>query len=85
MIIVFSAERKPPYFNMNAMSALYHIAQNETPTINSPEWSDIFCYFVDQCLTKNPVDRPTSGKLLSVIEAMFFIQKKMSKLEKRVL
>uniref|UniRef100_A0A3B5LQG0 non-specific serine/threonine protein kinase n=1 Tax=Xiphophorus couchianus TaxID=32473 RepID=A0A3B5LQG0_9TELE len=24
------AERKPPLFNMNAMSALYHIAQNET-------------------------------------------------------
>lgn len=27
------AERKPPYFNMNAMSALYHIAQNESPTL----------------------------------------------------
>ena len=23
------AERKPPYFNMNAMSALYHIAQEQ--------------------------------------------------------
>lgn len=28
------AERKPPYFNLNAMSALYHIAQNESPTLN---------------------------------------------------
>lgn len=27
------AERKPPYFNMNAMSALYHIAQNDSPTL----------------------------------------------------
>lgn len=27
------AERKPPYFNMNAMSALYHIAQNDAPTL----------------------------------------------------
>ena len=27
------AERKPPYFNMNAMSALYHIAQNESPSL----------------------------------------------------
>uniref|UniRef100_A0A669DEC8 non-specific serine/threonine protein kinase n=1 Tax=Oreochromis niloticus TaxID=8128 RepID=A0A669DEC8_ORENI len=26
------AERKPPLFNMNAMSALYHIAQNESVT-----------------------------------------------------
>uniref|UniRef100_A0A4W5NAS5 non-specific serine/threonine protein kinase n=1 Tax=Hucho hucho TaxID=62062 RepID=A0A4W5NAS5_9TELE len=32
------AERKPPLFNMNAMSALYHIAQNE-----SPHHSDQFC------------------------------------------
>ena len=28
------AERKPPYLNMNAMSALYHIAQNEAPDLS---------------------------------------------------
>lgn len=33
-----AAERKPPLFNMNAMSALYHIAQNESPTLQSSEW-----------------------------------------------
>ncbi|KAI2651187.1 Serine/threonine-protein kinase TAO1 [Labeo rohita] len=32
------AERKPPLFNMNAMSALYHIAQNESPMLQSSEW-----------------------------------------------
>uniref|UniRef100_A0AAR2LY56 Serine/threonine-protein kinase TAO3 n=1 Tax=Pygocentrus nattereri TaxID=42514 RepID=A0AAR2LY56_PYGNA len=32
------AERKPPLFNMNAMSALYHIAQNDSPTLQSNEW-----------------------------------------------
>uniref|UniRef100_A0ABK0LSH7 Serine/threonine-protein kinase TAO3 n=1 Tax=Rattus norvegicus TaxID=10116 RepID=A0ABK0LSH7_RAT len=32
------AERKPPLFNMNAMSALYHIAQNDSPTLQSREW-----------------------------------------------
>lgn len=31
------AERKPPYFNMNAMSALYHIAQNDSPTLQVSE------------------------------------------------
>ncbi|MED6246801.1 Serine/threonine-protein kinase TAO3, partial [Ataeniobius toweri] len=31
------AERKPPLFNMNAMSALYHIAQNDSPTLQSNE------------------------------------------------
>lgn len=28
------AEKKPPYFNLNAMSALYHIAQNDSPRLN---------------------------------------------------
>ncbi|BES88078.1 unnamed protein product [Nesidiocoris tenuis] len=59
------AERKPPYFNMNAMSALYHIAQNDTPTLSAPEWTDIFKHFVQSCLQKNPSDRPTAHKLLS--------------------
>ena len=57
------AERKPPYFNMNAMSALYHIAQNESPTLSDPAWSDVFRHFVDACLQKNPLDRPTSERL----------------------
>ncbi|KAJ3589578.1 hypothetical protein NHX12_010423 [Muraenolepis orangiensis] len=39
------AERKPPLFNMNAMSALYHIAQNENPTLQSSDWSDFFRNF----------------------------------------
>ncbi|CAB1347957.1 unnamed protein product [Coregonus sp. 'balchen'] len=39
------AERKPPLFNMNAMSALYHIAQNESPTLQSSEWTDYFRNF----------------------------------------
>ena len=60
------AERKPPYFNMNAMSALYHIAQNESPTISSPDWSEVFRHFVDSCLQKNPCDRPTSERLTQV-------------------
>uniref|UniRef100_A0A5F8GVT9 non-specific serine/threonine protein kinase n=1 Tax=Monodelphis domestica TaxID=13616 RepID=A0A5F8GVT9_MONDO len=58
------AERKPPLFNMNAMSALYHIAQNESPTLQSNEWSDYFRNFVDSCLQKIPQDRPTSEELL---------------------
>lgn len=57
------AERKPPYFNMNAMSALYHIAQNEAPGLSDPAWSDVFRHFVDACLQKNPLERPTSERL----------------------
>ncbi|KAH7955797.1 hypothetical protein HPB52_003890 [Rhipicephalus sanguineus] len=57
-------ERKPPYFNMNAMSALYHIAQNDSPTLTGGEWSDVFRHFVNSCLQKNPADRPTAVNLL---------------------
>ncbi|XP_038161370.1 serine/threonine-protein kinase TAO2 isoform X2 [Cyprinodon tularosa] len=58
------AERKPPLFNMNAMSALYHIAQNESPVLQSNHWSDYFRNFVDSCLQKLSPDRPTSDVLL---------------------
>uniref|UniRef100_A0A8D3B2E9 non-specific serine/threonine protein kinase n=1 Tax=Scophthalmus maximus TaxID=52904 RepID=A0A8D3B2E9_SCOMX len=58
------AERKPPLFNMNAMSALYHIAQNESPVLQSNHWSDYFRNFVDSCLQKISQDRPTSDVLL---------------------
>uniref|UniRef100_M4AW17 non-specific serine/threonine protein kinase n=1 Tax=Xiphophorus maculatus TaxID=8083 RepID=M4AW17_XIPMA len=58
------AERKPPLFNMNAMSALYHIAQNESPMLQSNHWSDYFRNFVESCLQKLAQDRPTSDVLL---------------------
>lgn len=63
----FAAERKPPYFNMNAMSALYHIAQNDSPMLSAPDWSDVFRHFVDACLQKDPRDRPTSERLTQVL------------------
>ncbi|XP_022235603.1 serine/threonine-protein kinase Tao-like, partial [Limulus polyphemus] len=58
------AERKPPYFNMNAMSALYHIAQNDSPVLTGGDWSDIFRNFVELCLQKNPCDRLDASELL---------------------
>ncbi|XP_059147158.1 serine/threonine-protein kinase TAO3-like isoform X1 [Physella acuta] len=59
------AERKPPLFNMNAMSALYHIAQNDSPSLAGGEWSDEFHNFVDACLQKLPKDRPSATELLN--------------------
>ena len=38
------AERKPPLFHMNAMSALYHIAQRDSPTLKDKEhWYVCVC------------------------------------------
>ncbi|KRZ57452.1 Serine/threonine-protein kinase SULU [Trichinella nativa] len=51
------AEKKPPFFNMNAMSALYHIAQNDSPSLPVGSWSSDFHDFVDQCLIKDPALR----------------------------
>ena len=51
---------------MNAMSALYHIAQNDSPMLSAPDWSDVFRHFVDACLQKDPRDRPTSERLTQV-------------------
>ena len=62
----FTAERKPPLFNMNAMSALYHIAQNDSPSLSGGDWTDDFRCYVDVCLRKNPGDRPTATDLLEV-------------------
>ncbi|XP_033112178.1 serine/threonine-protein kinase TAO1-like [Anneissia japonica] len=58
------AERKPPLFNMNAMSALYHIAQNDPPTLSSETWSHEFRNFVERCLAKDPEQRPSAEQLL---------------------
>lgn len=62
------AERKPPYFNMNAMSALYHIAQNEPPTLNrsTGQWSDKFHLFLGSCLRKDPNERLHASDLLKM-------------------
>ena len=64
---VLIGELKPPLFNMNAMSALYHIAQNESPTLKSPEnWTNDFVDFVTMCLNKDPSRRPSASECLSV-------------------
>uniref|UniRef100_A0AC35G3F2 Protein kinase domain-containing protein n=1 Tax=Panagrolaimus sp. PS1159 TaxID=55785 RepID=A0AC35G3F2_9BILA len=66
------AERKPPFFNMNTMSALYHIAQNEPPKLQTKlvtgeaaPWSEKFISFVDQCLRKDPEQRLSTRACLN--------------------
>ena len=69
----YLAERKPPLFNMNPMSALYHIAQNEPPTLgmvddveHAPAYTDDFISFIAMCLKKLPNDRLAAKELLDV-------------------
>ncbi|CAN8179131.1 unnamed protein product [Coccothraustes coccothraustes] len=59
------AERRPPLFQLNAMSALYHIAQRDPPELRHPqEWSEQFRDFVSRCLRKLPQERPRARELL---------------------
>jgi hypothetical protein len=53
---------------MNAMSALYHIAQNDSPSLTIvaglDPWSEHFKKFITQCLQKSPANRPSAADLL---------------------
>ncbi|KAF1378472.1 hypothetical protein PFLUV_G00190900 [Perca fluviatilis] len=40
------------------------LAQNESPTLQSSEWTDYFRNFIDSCLQKIPQDRPHSDDML---------------------
>lgn len=56
------SEGKPPLFNMNAMAALYHIAQNDSPRLGengntSGNWSICYKDFIARCLIKEAADR----------------------------
>lgn len=61
------AERRPPLFSMNTMSALYHIAQNDPPGLapvpsDQPPWSSQFVDFVSKCLRKLPEERMSAAE-----------------------
>jgi thousand and one amino acid protein kinase len=57
---------------MNAMSALYHIAQNDSPSLSSGgDWSAEFRSFIDASLAKNPLERPDVSGCLQVSLALF--------------
>ncbi len=54
---------------MNAMSALYHIAQNDSPTLSGGDWASEFHTFVDDCLSKTVTERPTAHQLTQVTKS----------------
>jgi serine/threonine protein kinase len=59
-------EGEPPYLNENPLRALYLIATNGTPTLQSPEsLSDVFRDFLAKCLEVDPELRPSAEKMLN--------------------
>lgn len=60
------AEGQPPHFEMNPQAVIFHIAKQPPPTLKRPEcWSDDFIKFLDGCLQKDPLHRPSAKDLLS--------------------
>lgn len=54
---------------MNAMVALYHIPQSESPTLKRPaKWHADFVNFVNSSLHKEPKARPSAATLLNVCQ-----------------
>ncbi|KAG1052553.1 hypothetical protein G6F46_006364 [Rhizopus delemar] len=58
-------EGEPPYLNENPLRALYLIATNGTPKLQSPEsLSDVFKDFLSKCLEVDPELRPSAEDML---------------------
>ncbi|KAM8847779.1 mitogen-activated protein kinase kinase kinase kinase 4 isoform 2-T2 [Synchiropus picturatus] len=58
------AEGAPPLCDMHPMRALFLIPRNPPPKLKSKKWSKRFLSFVDSCLVKNHLHRPTTDALL---------------------
>uniref|UniRef100_A0A4W6FVC6 non-specific serine/threonine protein kinase n=1 Tax=Lates calcarifer TaxID=8187 RepID=A0A4W6FVC6_LATCA len=58
------AEGAPPLCDMHPMRALFLIPRNPPPKLKSKKWSKRFLSFVDNCLVKNHLHRPTTDALL---------------------
>ncbi|XP_078268314.1 mitogen-activated protein kinase kinase kinase kinase 4 [Rhinoraja longicauda] len=58
------AEGAPPLCDMHPMRALFLIPRNSPPKLKSRKWSKRFMNFVETCLAKNYLQRPSTETLL---------------------
>jgi serine/threonine protein kinase len=59
------AEGQPPYFNVNAMLAMFKIPQKPPKGLSDPtQWTSSFANFVERCLAPRAGTRPRARMLL---------------------
>lgn len=58
------AEGAPPLCNLQPLEALFVILREAAPTVKSSGWSRKFQNFMENCMIKNFLFRPTSGNML---------------------
>ncbi|CAO2622934.1 Nik-related protein kinase, partial [Lemmus lemmus] len=58
------AEGVPPLCNLQPLEALFVILRESAPTVKSSGWSRKFHNFMEKCMIKNFLFRPTSGNML---------------------
>ncbi|XP_064337886.1 mitogen-activated protein kinase kinase kinase kinase 4 isoform X27 [Camelus dromedarius] len=58
------AEGAPPLCDMHPMRALFLIPRNPPPRLKSKKWSKKFFSFIEGCLVKNYLQRPSTEQLL---------------------
>ncbi|XP_051035284.1 nik-related protein kinase [Phodopus roborovskii] len=58
------AEGAPPLCNLQPLEALFVILRESAPTVKSSGWSHKFLNFMEKCMIKNFLFRPTSGNML---------------------
>ncbi|XP_036031562.1 nik-related protein kinase [Onychomys torridus] len=58
------AEGAPPLCNLQPLEALFIILRESAPTVKSSGWSRKFHNFMEKCMIKNFLFRPTSGNML---------------------
>merc|ERR1712032_155515 len=75
--IIELVEGSPPYHDTTVMSAILAIVQKDPPKLNSTAVASTVRDIVQDCLKKNPEDRPSATELLTKYK--YFLSKGKNK------
>lgn len=65
------AEGKAPYMEDTSMHAMIQIIKKDSPELLCETWNELLRPFVEDCLQKNPHNRPSAEQLLKSHKALW--------------